>query len=173
MVISASQKLLRLWSWVAKRRRPKRWESELMVHVPWNRTMVEMEKPQTSICQPLVPDAGKWLPQYSPKAYIAAASKAGTMMSKRSRKRNSGKRAKSRTLYRRVGKFDREVIHRTWLHQKPCSLGECTSLATSEWRWWWRWCPAHHNGPRCTAVLPNTAKRNCTGREVLNVRCEK
>jgi hypothetical protein len=51
----ASQRLLRLSSWVSKRRVPNRWASELMVNVAWNRTTVDMQKPHTNSYGPLVP----------------------------------------------------------------------------------------------------------------------
>ena len=54
-----------------------------------------------------------------------------------------------------------------WLRKKPCAR-RMHVRAVSAWRWWWRWCAAHHSGPRCTDAAPITANANCTGREVLN-----
>ena len=60
-----------------------------------------------------------------------------------------------------------------WLQRKPCSVAEWPSAGRSACAWWWRWCEAHHSGPRCTAEAPSSANTNCAAREVRKARCEK
>jgi len=73
--------LLRLSSRVSKRRRPKRWASELMVTVAWNSTTVDTKKPHTSSCGPLVPKCGATRSSSAPTPNRATASSTGTTVS--------------------------------------------------------------------------------------------
>src|SRR2546427_8576743 len=110
--------------------------------------MVDTKTHHITICGTVVPRGGASRSRLETRAKRPTARSVGTSVSKRSRKRSSAYLARSGTIFRSVGKFEREVIHPMWLHRKPCCCGEWTSSDRSERRWWCRWWAAHQRGPR-------------------------
>jgi hypothetical protein len=96
--------------------------------------------------------------------YDTMPSAQGPIQSFLLRKTSSGYLAKSRMRSYSVAAYLSHRIQPTWLQKKPFWVGECTSRSESLYRWWSRWCAAHHSGPFWAAVVPPKAITNCQNR---------
>ena len=133
-------KLLRESSVVLKRRWPMRWAIELMQAVPWKSAVVLTKKPQTSICQPLVPRPGaKLFEERAEAEHRANANSTGTNDVEAVEPDELGELGEVLHLGVVGGKVAAAVIQPMCDHQKPCTCGEWASSGSSECWWWWRW----------------------------------
>src|SRR5262245_33056424 len=117
--MSASRRVLRLVSVVAKRREPNTCDSEVIVKVPCHRSAVDRKKPMRSIDQP-------------PTSHLDTPSSVVGIHQCWLRKRRSGNFAKSLMRSHWVASYFGTSIHVMWLHRNP-RLGEWTSCSMSEY----------------------------------------